>query len=298
MLDVSVIMINYNNAEYTLGCIKSVLEKMSDTTFEVLVVDNRSQHDDRAKLTKEFPKDERCRLVLNDRNIGFGGGNISGVKASLPSRFLLFLNNDCLLLNDCLGILTKFMDSHPGVGVSTAQNFDEHGKLVPSFDHNKGLRRLLFGRSFLEMTNPKRYPNRKKAYAKPISVDWVNGAFLFFKREAYEAIGGFDPNIFLYWEEMDLCHRLRSNGYNAVLVPQAKVLHYQGVSIDQSPEISKEAYRSYLYVIRKKDGYLKYMLTKCYLGIVFLLRPKKRYLTEVLKDKDPMKKSMGRKQTV
>jgi GT2 family glycosyltransferase len=187
------------------------------------------------------------------------------------------------------------MDSHPGVGVSTAQNFDEDGRLVPSFDHNKGLRRLLFGRSFLEMANPKRYPKRKKAYSEPISVDWVNGAFLFFRREAYEAIGGFDPNIFLYWEEMDLCDRLRKRNFASVLVPDARVLHYQGVSIGQSPDISKEAYRSYLYVIRKKNGYLKYLITKIYLWIVFLLKPKKRYLISVLKDRDPMAHSIAKR---
>lgn len=294
--DVAVVIINYNTSKYTLECVRTVLQITSkETSYQMVVVDNSSTIEDYKNLKVNFPSDTRCKLVRSGFNTGFGGGNITGVKASLPARYLLFLNNDCLLLNDCLTILTEFMDSHPRVGVCTAQNFDEHGNLVPSFDHNKGLRRLLFGRGFLEWINPKRYPNRKKAYKEPVTVDWVNGAFLFFRREAYEQIGGFDPNIFLYWEELDLCNRLRKNGLRSVLVPGARVLHYQGVSIGQSPDISKESYRSYLYVIRKKDGYLKYLITKIYLWIVFLLKPKKRYLITVLKDRDPMTHSIAKR---
>ena len=292
--DVAVVIINYNTSKYTLECVRVVLQVTSEhTSFQIIVVDNCSAIEDFENLKGNFSSDPRCKLVRSDVNTGFGGGNIYGANHT-NARYLLFLNNDAFLLNDCLSLLTEYMDKHQQVGVCTAQNYDENGKHVPSFDHNKGFRRLLFGRGFLEATNPKRYPKRKKVYTNPVSVDWVNGAFLFFRREAYEAIGGFDPNIFLYWEEMDLCDRLRKQGLRSVLVPQARVMHYQGVSIGQSPEISKEAYRSYLYVVRKKDGPLKYYLTKYYLWLVFLLKPKKRYLIEVLRDRDPMQNSLAR----
>ena len=170
------------------------------------------------------------------------------------------------------------MDANPNVGVCTAQNYDENGNFVPSFDHNKGLRRLLFGRGFLEKINPKRYPKRKQEYSQPLEVDWVNGAFLFFQNEAFHQIGGFDTSIFLYYEEMDLCHRLKKEGYETMLVPQAKILHYQGVSIGKSKAINKEAYLSYLYVVRKNYGLGKQLLTKLYLSKVLFFKPKKWYL--------------------
>ena len=156
--------------------------------------------------------------------------------------------------------------------------------------------RLLFGRSFLEKNNASLYPNRKKEYTRPIEVNWVNGAFLFFRNTSFQKIEGFDTNIFLYWEEMDLCHRLRESGFSSVLVPEAKVLHFQGVSIGTSEAIDKEAYISYLYVLRKNFGFLKYILIRKYLILVTLLKPKKWYLLSVLLKLNPSKASLKHQQ--
>ncbi|MBT8263100.1 MAG: glycosyltransferase family 2 protein [Bacteroidia bacterium] len=296
MVDVAVILINYNASDFTLKCITSVIEKTKEAvSYEIIVTDNNSEIADYENLKKNFPTDPRCKLVRSNLNTGFGGGNMFGARLA-NARYLLFLNNDALLLNNCLEILTGFMDTNKSVGVSTAQNYDEHNRLVPSFDHNKGLRRLLFGRGFLQKANLKRYPDRKLNYKNPIKVDWVNGAFLFFRKDAFEEIGGFDPNVFLYWEEMDLCHRLKRKGYTTMLVPGAKILHYQGVSIGKSKEINKEAYRSYLYVIRKNFGFLKAFLIQLYLFVVLLLKPKKWYLLGTILEGSSMKNSMRHNQ--
>lgn len=298
MKDIAIIMINYNNAGYTLQCIDSVMDKTPlGIDYQVIVVDNNSEPDDYEKLRASFPSDPRCSLYRSLVNTGFGGGNMLGYQQA-KANYLLFLNNDTLFINDCISILLCYMRNHENLGVCTAQNYDEHDHLVPSFDHNKGFRRLLFGRSFLEAVNPKRYPKRKIPYSEPIEVDWVNGAFLFFRTEAFRKIGGFDTNIFLYWEEMDLCHRLRKAGYSVKLVPEAKILHYQGVSIGKSKPINKEAYRSYLYVIKKNHGILKYIAVKFYLMIVFLLKPKKWYLIKLLFSWNPMKHSLKTLQKV
>lgn len=296
MVDVAVILINYNASEFTLKCVNSVFEKTAPAvSFQVIVVDNNSEIPDYKHLKANFPQKEEAKLYRSDINTGFGGGNMFGA-AHADARYLLFLNNDTLLLNDCLSKLVAFMDVNKDVGVATAQNYDQHNNLVPSFDHNKGLRRLLFGRGFLEKTNPKRYPNRKLEYDIPIEVDWVNGAFLFFRKEAFDVIGGFDKNIFLYWEEMDLCHRLKQKGYSTKLLPTAKVLHYQGVSIGSSKEINKEAYGSYLYVIKKNFGFGKFLLLKFYLLIVLLFKPKKWYLLSTVLAGGSMKNSLREQQ--
>ncbi len=296
MKDVAVLLINYNTSKYTLECIKTVIEMTSESiSYQIVVVDNNSEITDYENLKQNFPNDPRCKLVRSNLNTGFGGGNMFGAKYA-NARYLLFLNNDALLLNDCLSILTRFMDKNKKIGVCTAQNYDEHNNPVPSFDHYKGLRRLLFGRGFLEKTNPKRYPNRKVEYKDPITVDWVNGAFLFFRSETFEEIDGFDTNIFLYWEEMDLCYRLKQKKYSTMLVPEAKILHYQGVSIGESKTINKEAYRSYLYVIRKNFGFVKYIMIQLYLFIVLLLKPKKWYLLGTILEGSSMKNSMRHQQ--
>jgi GT2 family glycosyltransferase len=296
MYDVTVIIINYNSTDYTLKCIEAVLAKTSAAvSYQVIVVDNNSEIPEFQKLKQNFPEKANISLHRSALNTGFGGGNMYGAKYA-DASYLLFLNNDAMLLNDCLDILKTFMDSHPKVGVCTAQNYDENGNFVPSFDHNKGLRRLLFGRGFLEKINTNRYPKRKQEYSQPVEVDWVNGAFLFFRKEAFQEIGGFDTNIFLYYEEMDLCHRLKKKGYKTVLVPQAKILHYQGVSIGKSKAINKEAYLSYLYVIRKNYGIGKLILTKLYLSKVLLFKPKKYYLIPTILCGSIYKDSLKQKQ--
>ncbi|NNM23254.1 MAG: glycosyltransferase family 2 protein [Flavobacteriaceae bacterium] len=297
MYDVAVIIVNYNTSEYTLKCLDALEQHTTHSVnFQVIVVDNASQNTEYQLLAREFPKKKNYTLHRSDLNTGFGGGNMLGVPYAKAS-YLLFLNNDAFLLNDALSILKNYMDQHPTVGVSTAQNFDDDHQFVPSFDHNKGFRRLLLGRGFLESTNPKKYPRRKEEYVHPINVDWVNGAFMFFRRDAFEKVGGFDTNIFLYFEEMDICQRLKNAGFTTVLVPAAKILHVQGVSIGKSKEINKEAYLSYLHVIKKNYGYLKYIFIKLYLALVFLLKPKKWYLLITVLWTD-FSRSMKYKQTI
>jgi hypothetical protein len=296
MKDVAVILINYNTSKYTLECIQAVVDKTSEgISYQIIVVDNNSELSDYRNLLDNFPKQHNISLHRSDINTGFGGGNMFGVPFA-NAKFLLFLNNDAMLENDCLSILHSFMEKNPKVGVATAQNYDENGDFVPSFDHNKGLRRLLFGRSFLEKNNPIIYPKRKQEYTKPLEVNWVNGAFMFFRNDAFKKIGGFDTNIFLYWEEMDICHRLRKEGYSSMLVPEAKILHYQGVSIGVSKPIDREAYISYLYVLWKNYGFPKYVLIRIYLILVILLKPKKWYLLKVLLKLNPSVVSLKHQQ--
>jgi GT2 family glycosyltransferase len=292
MYDIAVIIINYNTSRYTLDCIQAVIEKTSEgIAYQIIAVDNNSEPEDYKYLSDHFPKKSHIQLYRSDINTGFGGGNMFGAQYA-EAPYLLFLNNDSMLLNDCLALLKNFMDTHPKVGVCTAQNYDEHMNFVPSFDHNKGLRRLLFGRGFLEKISPARYPKREKQYSDPVKVDWVNGAFMFFRTEAFNKAGGFDPGIFLYWEEMDICHRLRKKGYSTYLVPEAKVMHYQGKSIGRSKVINKEGYISYLYVLRKNYTFLKYAAIRIYLLIVLLLKPKKWYLLSILLKPNPTAESL------
>ncbi len=297
-MDVAVIVINYNSSKYTLECISAVIENTSENIdYEIIVVDNNSTASEYKILKDNFPRHKHISLHRSVINTGFGGGNMFGAQFA-KADYLLFLNNDAMLLNNCLEILLSFMWVHPKAGVCTAQNFDENKRLVPSFDHNKGLRRLLMGRSFLEKKNAQLYPERKREYSEPLQVNWVNGAFLFFDSKAFAQVGGFDTNIFLYWEEMDICHRLQNLGYESWLVPAAKILHHQGVSTGVSKAIAKESYISYLYVLRKNYGYGKYLLIRLYLLIALSLKPKKWYLLPIILKSNNQTQSLKQKQKI
>ena len=296
MTEIAVIIINYNTAKYSLECVASVYSKTSDSvSFQVIVVDNNSEPADFDLLQNGLKSYKNLKLHRSPINTGFGGGNMLGVQLA-KAKYLLFLNNDAFLQNDCLSTLKRYMDENPEVGVSTAQNFNQHGEHVISFDHNKGLRKLLFGRSFLEKINPEKFPKRKKEYTNPVKVNFVNGAFMFFRASVFATVGGFDTNIFLYFEEMDICQRIKRINKYAALVPQAKITHYQGVSTGVSKTISKEGLISYFYVIKKNYSYLKYVTIRLYYNLTFLIKPKKWFMLGLVFRGVPLSESLKQKQ--
>lgn len=298
MKEISIIIINYNTSKYTIECVLSVFKKTNtNLNFEIVVVDNNSDKEDYLNLKNNLPKKNNLKLVRSAINLGFGGGNMFGAQF-VNSKYILFLNNDAFLKNDCLSILYQYMENHNDVGVCTAQNYDEDNNFVYSFDHNKGLRKLLFGRSFLEKTNPKNYPKRKKEYNKPINVNFINGAFMFFTTKAFAEVGGFDTNIFLYFEEMDICYRLKRIGLKSTLVPEAKITHIQGASTGISKVISKEGFISHLYVIKKNHGYFKYQIIRFYFCLTFIIKPKKWFLLPLALKGGSLKFSLKQKQKI
>lgn len=279
---ISIIIINYNTAKLTLKCIKSISDyTKKEINYEIVIVDNNSELDDYFHLKNNLPKTPNITLQRSIINTGFGGGNMFGAQFC-NSEYILFLNNDAFFTNDCLSIMYDYMKSNPETGVCTAQNYDENNKSVPSFDHFKGIRKLLFGRSFLEKFSKKNHPKRSKNYSSPIHVDFVNGAFMFFKSEVFAKSGGFDTNIFLYFEEMDICYRLKKLGYKSTLIPKAKITHYQGSSTSKNIQTKKEGLISHMYVINKNYGTLKYLFIKHYYCVTFLFKIKKWNLLPIV----------------
>lgn len=292
MKDIEVVIINFNTSKYTVQCVNSVLEKTDPSlTFRIIVVDNASNTNDLNFLREKLPSEENVILIESRVNTGFGGGNMEGFNHT-NAKYTLFLNNDAFLQNDCLRILYDFMESHPEAGVATAQNYDENGNFVISFDHYKGLRKLILGRSFLEKGDPEKYPERKTQYQQPVEVNWVNGAFMFFRTEDFKNAGGFDTRIFLYCEEMDICHRLSKINKKTFLVPEARITHYQAKSTGNNHRLNQEGLISYLYMIRKNFGYSKYILTKTYLISTYAVKPKRWKFFKVLLTSKPEKYSL------
>lgn len=281
MKEVAIIIINYNTASYTLDCIASI-EEHTDTalSYEIIVIDNASAPDDFELLEKNFPKNENYKLHRSPINTGFGGGNMLGVQFA-NANYLVFFNNDALLLNDTFSILKKYMDAHLTVGLTSAQNYDQDEQFVASFDHFKDFWRVFLGRKYLHRKNPERYPLRKKQYEHPLTVNWVNGCLLFFRSTDFAEIGGFDTNIFLYFEEMDICKRLENSGKTTVLIPEARIQHFMSKSTGISERINKEAFLSHLYVVQKHYSKFHYKSLQWYYAATLIFKRKKWHLAPI-----------------
>ncbi|HKO75996.1 MAG TPA: glycosyltransferase family 2 protein [Flavobacterium sp.] len=298
MFDIAIILINYNSSKHTINCIQSIIDNISKKiNYQIIITDNCSEKEDYLTLkafceTFSFPNLELHRSNINT---GFGGGNMFGVQYA-NAKYYAFINNDTLFLNDCLSILKSALDDNKNIGIAGAQAYKENGDFMISLDHFASPAREIIGRNFLEFINPKKYPKRKKKYSVPTQVNFIPGSFMFLRAADFNEIGGFDTNIFLYYEETDLCLRLEKKSKYAYLIPDAKFIHIHGVSTTQSIAIKKELKISLLYVIQKHYGFWAHKLVLFFLTIKYfftgLIKSKNRALFLLVLTGAPLTKSL------
>lgn len=302
MFDLAVILINYNSSEFTIPCLEKIYEKTSpDLSFQVIVVDNCSADEDYQKVvdycaTAPFTNLSCYQTTIN---CGFGRGNNFGFSKA-NAQYVAFLNNDTLLLNDCFSLLIEFLAQHPHVGMVGAQAFKEDHSFMVSLDHFASPVREILGRNFLELVSPATHPKRKKHHQNPVAVNFVPGSFMLMRSADFEQAGQFDPAIFLYYEETDLCLRLRTMGKSTFLVPSAQFIHYHGASTGKSLAIKKEIKISLLYVLQKHYGWWGRQQVRLFLllkyGLSSLVKSKNRELLQLVWRGAPLSESLQHRQ--
>lgn len=302
-LDVSVIIINYNSEELTINCIRSFLSNTSkNLSCQYIIVDNASKKNSYITLKKyidSIAEKTNIQLIRSNINRGFGTGNMIGFEKA-KGKYIAFVNNDTLLKNDCLSLLKTFLEGDNKAGICGPQAFKENGAMLSTIDHFASLERELFGRKFLEILNSEKYPKRNKLYTNPIRAQFIAGSFMFLRTVDFKKINGFDTNIFLYYEETDLCKRLLEIGKYAFLVPNAEFVHFHGASTPRSIDIKIELKISLLYVIKKHYGLFSFYILLNYLRIRYffssIFKPRYWNLFKVLVLGAPLSKSLKHKQ--
>jgi len=304
-VDIAIILINFNSSEYTKKCISSIIEQTTEPlSYEIIIVDNASEKVDFDYLNSFVTglKNDVVQLYRSRINTGFGGGNMYAVQFA-SAKYYLFLNNDTLLMDNPIQTCFTFMEGHPDAALCGPQIYNELHQKTVSFDHFTSFAREVFGRKTPEILFSK--PNRKKEYLKEILVDYVNGSFMFFRAEDFDSIGGFDTNIFLYFEECDICYRLKKKGRNTYFLPSASYMHHQGISINKTDmpiDVKIELKTSMFYVIRKNYGYLHYQLLRLVFiiryGLTCLVKPKYFRLFSRILIGLPLGKSLKQKQII
>ena len=307
MLDVCCIIINYNTANYTIDCVNSILSNTKDDlAFEIIVVDNASEQSSYEALKAFFHSktDQRIKLVRSKQNVGFGAGNMLGVHHCSPCNYYAFINNDTLQISEnCLAELKKFMKNTPDAGICSPQMLDEHKNFRMTIDHFSSIQREIFKRTLLELLFPKYYLKRKKTYKAPLKVHYVQGSFMFIDSNVFNEIGGFDSNLFLYYEESDVSRRfLKEKAKYTYLVPHLEYVHYKSVSITRNLSIKMEQKISLMYYIRKHYGWLHYKILIIYFTMRYFLtsiiKPKYWKIFFLFLEGAPLSKSLKNKQPV
>lgn len=247
---VAVSIINYNSSEHTLACLRSIVEHTArELSYQIVVIDNASSEEDLERLEAGFPRAEHISLYRSGINLGFAGGHMLAV-GHCDADYLYVLNNDCLLLNDNLSVLSDFMAANSSCGLCIGQLYEQGGGIGHSFAYLPAVLYYLFGTGFARLLDPARYPKRKK-YTAPVRVPYVSGAAMFFDLTKFREVGGLDTAFFLYCEEEDIAIRLAERGYDIYMVPGAGYIHYGGGSTRKSYEIMREYYISLFLLFRK-----------------------------------------------
>ena len=238
--DVAVIIVNYGTADLALAAVDSVLKRdHGGLQVEVHLVDNASPGDDAARLARALEKPARAGRVTfypETLNHGFARGNnlVLHTLATCPRppRFVFLLNPDALLKTDVIAELAAFLDHHPqtaavGAGIDLPDGTARTAAFRFPSAISEFTSRLGFGpvSRLLGRWNVPLPPDGGSR-----AVDWVAGAAVMFRHNALTAEGGFDSAFFLYFEEVELMHRLRRRGWQIWYHPTARVEHIEGAA--------------------------------------------------------------------
>jgi N-acetylglucosaminyl-diphospho-decaprenol L-rhamnosyltransferase len=259
--DLSIIIVSWNVRDLLFQCLTALSsdEVRGALQIEIIVVDNAST-DGSADAARDFPG---VRLITNRRNQGYGRANNQGFQEA-RGRYLLVLNPDTVPQRGSLEALVEFAEAHPEAGIvaprllnpdMTVQTaaFRFPTLLMAAIDLFP-LPRIVPGRVrrwLAESPLNGRYPGEAKA-VQPFRIDHPLGACMLINGRAYECVGGFDPAIFMYSEEIDLAMRFANAGWEGWQVPAARVVHLGGQSTRQMPgRMFIELWCSRLYLYSK-----------------------------------------------
>ena len=280
-MDVSIVFVNYKSEILTKNAIKSVLEKTEGIEYEIFVVDNNSQDGSIEGIEKEFPN---INIIKNPTNAGFGTANNLAIKQS-KGKYVLCLNTDTILKNNAIKIFFDFMEKEENQQIGACGAYLTDGEDNPS--NCGGLLPCAsslfwkFGiRCFFKDYYSKKYIGKLTPKDKNIIPDlgYITGADLFMRKNVLDKIGLYDENLFMFFEDSDLCKRIKDAGYKLALVEEAKIQHLEGKSTKNLLQKKKWFKESEFYYFKKHHPnqviILKFVYTLLYLIDWLILRHK------------------------
>lgn len=254
MTDLSIIIISYNTSAVTEECLTtlfSFIEREPKTKIEVIVVDNAST-DESTEMLKTFQKKQDARnkiqikLILNKTNLGFGAANNQAAK-SARGRYILFLNSDVIIKDINFESLVNYLDNNETVGALTVRVLLPSGRIDPA--SHRGFPNVWRAATYYSgLERFTRYAPYLPKYLGGYhlthldlntihEIDSPSGAFYLTRKDILDRLGGFDPQFFMYGEDLDLSYRIKKLGYKIMYYPTQYVVHLKrssGLKSNQS----------------------------------------------------------------
>ena len=232
--DLCISLISTNTATLLRDCLHSIYDEPPRAQIETWVVDNASTDETAAMLRNEFPD---VHVIRNQERRGYGA-NHNVVFEKSTARFILVLNEDTKLRPDTIDSMLLFMERTPDAGIASCKVFFGDGRLQQNAGRFPSLMGefLHFGLNITK--HGKGWYYRRKflsnwSHNETRKVDWVSGCLFLVRREVFDQIGGFHKDIFIYFEDAELCLRmLRRTEYRTYYFAETSIVHYHGQSFD------------------------------------------------------------------
>ncbi|MFL9845198.1 glycosyltransferase family 2 protein [Flavobacterium rhizosphaerae] len=218
--ELSVIIVNYNGLKYLKDCFESLKEKLQGIDFEIVVADNNSTDESCNFIKQHYPE---VVLIESPENLGFGRGNNLAVAYS-NGKYLLLLNNDTIILDNLLPVLQK-LKSDKTIGAIGIKMLDKNRMYLNSVGKFPSPANLFRIKSISRTDGVFSSGNFSEDVYE---ADWVGGSFIMMPKKVYEEINGFDPDYFMYVEDVDLCKKIADKGYKRLFMPNYSYIHFVG----------------------------------------------------------------------
>jgi len=269
----TIIIVSWNVRQHLVTCLRSIEENKPRAEFEIIVVDNASSDSTVNCIRHDFPE---VTVIANEKNLGFAAANNQGIKKS-RGQYLLFLNPDTIVHPHSLDALVEFMDTNKDVGACGPKLLNEDGTFQPSTRHFPTFRGALYRHTvfrFLRIfrTQYKKYLMKDFDYSRVQDVDEVTGAALMIRQSVIRQVKGMDESFFMFYEEVDLCYRLKQAGWRTVFTPEPVITHLGGQSAKQISVMNNiMRLTSLLIFFRKHRGRFTTFAFSCVFKPAFIL---------------------------
>jgi len=249
MIDVSIIIINYNTFELTTSCIESIYKYTSGISFEIILVDNASSECDADKFLERFSS---IRIIRNENNVGFSRANNQAISVA-NGAFVLLLNSDTYLTDDSISLLYNEVKSKSHVAISSGKLYFPSGVVQGCCQRFPSIRIFLF-----EFTRLQKFFSKDSSgkillgsffkYEQEIYPDWVWGTFMMIRRDLIQKLpdGKLNEDFFMYCEDIQWCMDFRKMGYLTYYSPKASVIHIMGGSSANTKALNATNFEKFL----------------------------------------------------
>ncbi len=231
-MQLSIIIINYRVRFFLEQCLYAVRNAVTELEAEVFIADNHSEDGSMAYLQPLFPE---FTFIQLEENLGFAKAN-NRVLPLCKGTYVLFLNPDTLVPEDCLHLCLQHLKENPNAGALGIRMIDGKGRFLPeskrafptpitAFCKLSGLARLFPSSAFFN-----RYALGNLSNQQNHRVDVLAGAFMMARKNVLVKLHGFDESFFLYGEDIDLSHRIQQAGFENLYFSESTIIHFKGES--------------------------------------------------------------------